>query len=352
LAESRGVYPSKAAENQAGVQPYAVIIEPQRIVDWSINDRSKYDWVLYEAPSIDSRPEYDSAVTVKRRVYWDANVWQVYREQQEGDKGAWYLESAGEHPCGETPIIRVSARDVDNTPITPESWAYDLFDLNRAIYNLESVDLVNLYYQTFAQLIRPTCDTNNLLTASVSEAMTEDCQSGEAGCTRYIQPSGAESVAIGNKISSLKNEMYNIAGQQQRTDSKDAESAEAKKWDFEKVNQFMAELSKTADYSEQEILRLCGLWTGSKTDVSVNYPKDYSVEDIEKSISAILDLKTVGYGSDTLRKELLKKAARAMLPEVTNDTMILINKEIDESEQEEPYQPTRYDNTNQPTGGA
>lgn len=337
---------SKYDQTQAGLNPYCIPILPQNIVDWSINVNGKYDWVIIEQRYIENLPTSNGAEAFIARTYWDAEKWELYRSKPQNalsvrndntNAESWEFRATGVHPCGECPVIRASAEDIDNTPLTPESWSYDLFDINRAIYNLESIDLVNLYYQTFGQLVLPRqsfVQDNEIQLASVSEAFTETPE--EKGLSRYIQPTGAESAAIGNKIQSLKSEMYNVSGLFHRTDSKVAESAESKAWDFEEVNQFLAQLAKTADWIEERVITIAGKWRGMTATPKVNYKKDYKIEDIEKTVAAILDLKTIGFSSETGRKEVTKKVYRDLLPEATPEIMTTIEKEVDESEEENP----------------
>lgn len=333
---------SRYDAQQARIRPYSITVMPQSIVDWSIGMDGKYEWVIIECRYINNSPYEERSETITERMFWDKIGWQRYRSisNDNGKFEDFKLDAEGEHPCGECPVIRVAAEDIDNTPLTPESWAYDLFDMNRAIYNLESIDLVNLYYQTFGQLIVPRTamgTEEDIKIASVSEAMTESTD--ENGITRIIQPTGAEAAAIGNKINSLKIEMYNVAGLLHRSDSRAPETAESKAWDFQEVNQFLVALARTADWIEREKIRLAGLWQGKAVDAQITYPKDFAVEDLAATTAAILDLKQIGFSSETGRKAVVKKVFRSLLlPDINPALMIDIEREIDESKERNPLE--------------
>ncbi len=325
--------------NLAGLKPYSVVIMPQSIIDWSVNVNGKYDWVIIESTYFENDLSADNAVVRKYRTFWDDKIWQIYQEGDSKKKSEKKFEllKEGPHPCGECPVIRVSAEDVDNAAVTPESWAYDLFDLNRAIYSLDADNLANIHMQTHGQMIIPRSGVNtdeDVKIATISEAWTETPE--ERGITRFEQPTGAESVTIRDSIADLKREMYNVAGLMHRTDTRAAETAESKAWDFQEINGFLAQFARTADWAEQEKIRLAAKWLGKTIDPKVTYPKDYAIEDIEKTTAAILDLKSIGFSSETGRKAVVKKVFKALLPEADQALMTEIEREIDESEERNP----------------
>jgi len=323
---------SKMHQMQLGQRPYCVPVLPQNLVDWSIGNNGLYEWILIETAWYESHIEDDEPKEVKRRTYFDKEVFQVYEESEKG--GAWKLVEAKPHPVKEVPMIRIHADDIDTDPATPESWFYDLADLNRAIYNLDSIDIVNFHTQCFGQLILPATgsgDAEAAKIASTSEAWTETEE--ENGISRYIQPTGIEHTTIEAKILTLRAEMYRLSGLYHKTDSKAAETAEAKAWDHEEMNQFLSAYADTGESLETDIFRLKAGWENSSTVVTVDYNKDFTVQDLEKIIASILDLKQVGYGSEVGRKEALKRAYNQLLDGyVTEKTMRAIEAEIDASE--------------------
>ena len=153
----------------------------------------------------------------------------------------------------------------------------------------------NLSFQTFAQLILPNAgfDTNNdVKTVSNSEAFTESKE--DKGISRYIQPSGAEHESLKDSKKDCKIEMYNVSGLVHRTDSRAPETAEAKAWDFNEINQFLSDTGKTGSTIEDEIVRVYGLWESKDYGYISKYPSDYKIDDLRQRVSTILDIKTIG----------------------------------------------------------
>jgi hypothetical protein len=132
--------------------------------------------------------------------------------------------------------------------------------------------------------------------------------------------------------------MFRLAGLYHRVQTRQVETADAKKWDHEEMNQFLAAFAETAEATEKEIVRIAGLWRGIKNaTVDVTYKKDYSISDLESMVAAVLDLNTIGFASETGRKEALKRIYVELIGDHVDDaTMNKIRNEIDASEQEDP----------------
>lgn len=316
------------------LRPYCVPVNPQNVIDWNLTSTGAYEWAIIESTRIDNSIDQDNAVVIKTRTYWDGTRWERWVEDKQ--KQDWVFEFGDNHTVGYCPLLRFTAEDLDEMPDTPESWFYDLADLNRAIYNLDSIDLTNFHTQCFGQLVLPRHigDSDQAKTASASEGWTES--ENEKGISRYIQPSGIEHENVLKAVADYKKSMFEVAGLYQAKESRDAQSAEAKSWDHEEMNQFLASFAKTANQIETKILQTAAAWQGTKNAaIEIVYPEEYKVVDLEKLIAAILDIKTLGYSSETLRKEAIKRAAREVLGDsLTPEVMKKIETEIDASVEE------------------
>lgn len=325
---------SRRQEIDSGVRPYCVILTPQSIVDWSMARDGRYDWLIYSASYWNNSVTNESAVLVNQRVYWDSERWAIYEEH--GDKKAWIQIAGGLHPCGEVPVVRLAARDTDSNILTPESWFYDLADINRAIYNLDSLDLMNLHYQTHNVMIVPSDgDDGAHISMSATHALAESAQ--DHGVTRFIAPSGATSESFAAKIDNLKERMYLIAGLQRRAQSSQPEAGIAKEWDFQRVNQFLAEQAAAAERLENEIVRMVELWNGQReASYSAQYKRNFAVEELADIVEGVLGLKQLGFSSEIGRKEATKKLYREVLSNIPPERLIEIEKEVDASVEADP----------------
>ncbi len=327
---------SLADARSAGVRPYVTPILPQSIVDWAETpDGSGYEWLIIEENKIINTIEMESAAIIRRRIYWDSEIFQIFEYTPTTKSWEWVYGKS--HRIGRVPVVRVVTQDADVNILTPESWAFDLFDLNRALYNMDSLDFANLYMQTLNTLILPnTGDDAEARKLAAAYALGEN--PAEKGISRYIAPSGTPYEAFDRKIESIIRRMYMVAGLQHRTEKNVAESGISKSWDFERVNQFLASEVKVAEYAEREIIRLVSAWMGrGETDYQAIYPKDFSVKELSDTVESILGLKTFGFYSDTGRKEAAKYMYREILTNLSEETRAKIEKEIDESEETNPF---------------
>lgn len=337
---------SKLHAKQAGLRPYVVPILPQQVVDYDIDNYGRYKWCIIQTSHIVNDLTKDSAVEVIRRTYWDSNVWVRY-EKQGNDK--FKKTGEGTHGAKRTPVIRVIEDDIDNDVMTPEAWFFDLADINRAIYNLESLDLANFYYQTLGILVVPGKSMGEEQSAVEVSNHTATFENGqeEKGITRFVSPAGTPYESFSRKIEELKLEMFRVAGLSQRKDTREAESAESKEWDFQDTNQFLASVGHVANFLENQILDICAAYTSQTYSGYVSYPKDYKVDDVAALVASALDLKTIGFTSETGRKEVLKKVYHELLPDMSPDTMKLIDSEIDASTENDPLMDLGMQNLNE-----
>lgn len=326
---------SRKHADDLGLRPYAIPILPQQIVDYDLDEYGKYKWLIIQSTHVVNDPKKDGAEEITRRTYWDSEIWRVY---EKGSDGIYKPGKNGTHTCGRVPVVRVIEDDIDNDVITPEAWFYDLADINRAIYNLDSLDLANFYYQTLGILVLPGKSTGTNETAVELSNKTAIFENGqeENGITRFVAPDGTPYEMFDKKIETLKLEMYRIAGLSQRKDTREAESAESKEWDFQETNQFLASVAHIANYVESETLSIAAAYMGNSFDGNIKYPSDYKVAEVSKTIEAALDLKQLGFGTETGRKEVLKRMYRELLPDLSTDLKDKIDVEIEESAETDP----------------
>jgi len=330
---------SQADAKAKDLRAYASIILPQNIVDWSLNSKGKYEWLIIETTNLVSSIDDDEAQTIKTRTYWDNEVWQRYQEDDSNDAQAkgeaeWKLVASGKHPCKETPVMRIVTNDIDQNALTPESWFFDLADLNRAYYNIDSLDFANLFYATFGILILPSegGDDNEATVLSHAHALTENVDTN--GITRYVQTTGAEGESFDRKLEALIIRLYMTAGLQYQTGKAVPQSGISKAWDFQRVNQFLAGLAKIAGSIEEGMSTIAACWDVLGNEgYEAAYPKNFSATELAETIEAVLGIQTIGFSSETGRKEILKHIYKETLPDVSQNIMDIIFEEIDESEE-------------------
>ncbi len=333
MPQAPGEVLSVADAKAKGQRAYANIILPQNIVDWALRPDGKYEWLIIENTALVSTIDSDGTEEVVTRTYWDANVWQTWTKTSDakgtGNNSNWVVGLRGNHPCKETPVIRIVTNDIDQNALTPESWFFDLADMNRSVYNLNSLKLASLYYQTFGILVLPDVEDDTITNVSRSHALTENLDT--KNITRFVQTDSTGIESFKAAIDDIKVDMFMTAGLQYQTGKAVPESGISKSWDFQRVNQFLAGLAKTAEFIEVNVSRLVGCWEGIGDGYAAVYPKDYAVDEIADIIEAVLGIQTIGFSSETGRKEALKHLYRKVF-DFSEETYAKIEAEIDESE--------------------
>jgi hypothetical protein len=108
-------------------------------------------------------------------------------------------------------------------------------------------------------------------------------------------------------------------------------SGVAMAFDFEKTNQALIKKAETLRDSELAVLRLVDLWmdgTGELDGIIVDYPGDYNIMDVEKTLKNIFATLELNI-SETFDKEVRKQSSRKILPAIPDKTQKIIDAEID-----------------------
>ncbi len=335
---NNGDFVNLAQEIEAGQRPYVVALFPQDIVDWSFDGNGEYEWILIEIKTFRNTIEMENGKYVSRRFYWDKDSWQVWEATGDvASKNSYKFVNGGVNKIKRVPVNHIVADNIDFREDTQESWFWDLADMNRSIYGDFSKIKSNIRVQGHGILILPESQAknkDNAIISSNAEALSETQE--EVGTTRFISPEHSIYVAAAANIEYVKREMYRVSGMALRKETAAAETAAAKEWDHQEMLQFLAVFAECAETIEQGIYKLYGLWTsGAELIIDVAYPQNYAVTDLKELVEAILDLKVLGWTSDTGRKEAIKRLYAAITDEFsTEEAKAIITKEVDESIEE------------------
>ena len=93
----------------------------------------------------------------------------------------------------------------------------------------------------------------------------------------------------------------------------------------------MSEKADNLEQAETKVLELWARWEGKVFDGVIDYPDDFSVQDLERDLTNAMNAQSAAVDSVTFKKELQKKIASMSLPKLDKGTMLLIKEEIDRS---------------------
>jgi uncharacterized protein (DUF2132 family) len=341
---------TKEQEQRERLRPYALALSPLNVVDWSYGADGKFDWVLTEEFSIDSSDPYSASTKTLRRKLWTRDkVSSFCRRETEEVK----LESEISHGLGVVPFVR--HEEVDGYGIATNHWFEDVVRISDAILNNESEAQMNTVKQMFGLLVvsedfatsapkKPTPvldeETGEVINSpdSLSQVIARSAavweSSEEKGTTRYVSPSGASTATIRTENQSLRKELFDVIGLAVQKDSKMVESAEAKMWDFQNIEQFMRTRADALEQCEFQAWNFMKLWKPSVRVPGVSYNRNFAVLELKESIAALLDLSSINLDSQEYQKEVAKTAVSLLnrLRQLPQDIQDSINKDIENSD--------------------
>ena len=115
----------------------------------------------------------------------------------------------------------------------------------------------------------------------------------EKGISRYISPGGVASSVIRSENLALKKELYDVVGLAVQNQSREAQTAESKEWDFQNVCQFLTARADILEQAELSAWRLMQKFDPAVKVPELIYNRKFVVRDLTGAISGLLQLSTL-----------------------------------------------------------
>lgn len=320
-------------------RPYATIIPPLNLLDWSVDiETQDLNWILlYEEIYDDTNFEEEREVIAQYKI-WTKTEWIIYNDQN-------IVIDRGTHNLGFVPLVTCYHKDVDHDMIG-ESMLKDVADANKAIFNWCSNIDEMIARQTFSQLICP--DDGSMLTEEVDEQGKSAALKKVGSSTiftfpadsrhppDFISPDTKQISTIWEMIQNHVREMFRMAGLisaktslvqlQQRT-------GKAQEFEFLDMAVFFAAKSKKLEDTENKLDRVFYRWMGvnDQNPERVHYPEKFDII-APTDIVDLFTKVTLNAISGTLNKEMAKRLVHQVLPHAEDEIVTKIYQEIEENE--------------------
>lgn len=308
---------SKADELREKLRPYVTALSPLQVCDWCYGADGELDWVLAVERSIDNSNPYSDPVGVDVRKLWTRNDVTIVTRRSD----AMPVEPVTvNHNLGKVPFIHLE--EVDGYGIGANHWFDDVVAISDAILNNESEAQMNTVKQMFGLLVVGESFANGTLKvatksgdgdeeniASVisrSAALIESPE--DKGVSRYISPSGVETATIRSENQNLMKMMFECAMLSTSKDTRMVESAEAKMWDFQSIEQYMRTRADMLEQCEYQAWELMNLWMPSIPLPTLNYNRNFAVLELKDAVATLLELSGFNLDNDDYQKEVNKTA--------------------------------------------
>ncbi|MFC1855156.1 phage portal protein [Thermodesulfobacteriota bacterium] len=318
---------TRLEELQQRALPYAYILPPHSVIDWSIDAKDEFNWVkvVEEVPKDAGNFLQPNDKETYYRI-WTKDEYYLFDDKEN-------LVKRGEHGLGVVPFILLQNRKGPLGSIIGRSEIHDIAKIGKRLYNLcsELDDL--LRSQTFATLTYPALDAKDLsdVELGTDRILTYDPSSSFA--PTFIAPSSDATKAYETRIAAIIEEIYRLA----RLNYKGGvtQSGIALSFMFEKTNQALSDKALNMQEAERRIAKVVCKWQESDFEGEIQYPLDYSVSDVEKELKMALDAIKLDI-SDRFNIEYKKSTARKLLPKLPESIKSVIDGEIRSAANKEP----------------
>jgi hypothetical protein len=331
LMEKPDGMPETAADQGS---PYVCRYTPLDVLDWLDDGEGRLMAVkLAEVAPRDTFGQKENDLKRIRVRIVDETKWKLYDH-----KGILLKEDA--HGFGELPVDVLYARKRLLTPFVGKSVMGDP-QLYIDLYNLISEVRELLRNQTFAVLNVPLGKDNS----AESEMQKLGKQSGTSNVlfstepANFISPEGTNVEAYHEHMERLTRMIYRLATAPWEGDSRDAESADSRKIKRSEYGQILKTYALELQRSERRMTWLAyralygesaqAKWEADQPNIT--YATDFAPVELDVVVKNAADALGLDLG-ETVQRELKKKVARAVLPDMTKDLQAQVDGELDTQE--------------------
>jgi hypothetical protein len=313
--------------------PVVRLYTPLDVPDWLTDDRG----ALIAVKFLEAAPRADfkqTAATADR----DLRVRVITETEWELQDMKGARLDGGPHPFGGLPVVPLYARRRPMLPVIGKSVLGDpqqYIDL----YNQDSEARELLRKQTFSILNVVTGDSPDGL---IKEQQKMGMQTGTGNvlftsqAAAYLSPDSGNIEAYHASMDRRIRTIYRLALLPWDTDSREAESAESRRIKREDLNQQLAGFADECQRAEKRVSELVyrarygDAWETwwERDGLTLAWPQTFDVTPLMELLDGYERLTGLELG-ETATKEAKKRAAVALLPDVSEATRKQINEEID-----------------------
>lgn len=337
---------TKADEVRERLRPYCIPLSPLSVPDWSYGRDGLLDWVVTEEKFMDSTDPFTEPKWATVRKLWTRDSLLVMERHQDGRTPE---PRVIDHKLGVVPFIRHV--EVDGYGIHGNHWMEDVVSISDAILNNESEAQMNTVKQMFGLLVvsesfayntvaevkkrEKLKDDDGEIPKSVSATIARSAaiieSPEEKGTSRYISPSGVENAVIRTDNANLVKQMLECIGLTTSKDTRMVESAEAKAWDAQALEQLMKTRADVLEQAEIKAWELMNKWQKTIPVPKISYNRSFALLDMKEAIAALLELSSFNAMSPEYQKEVGKTAVAMLnrIRQLSQKTQDVIADEID-----------------------
>ena len=269
------------------VAPYWSMVMPESVTDFAIGDDGKFTFAEFSGNW--TNPETDERIPCTWR--FDKESWSAKAQDA---AGAQVVLAQGFHPLGECPLL-IWTEGGDFPHFGPFA---SIADLSKRLFNLDSELDEILRSQTFSLLTMQTPD-NTTEDMKVAMAQTAGQTIGtqnlivHSGSTpAFIAPPDGPANVYLQRIDKLRAQIDEV-GLDIATINQQ-ESGVAMKMRFQAINSALSSCAERTEGLERRAWMLSQKWLQLSVEVSVSWPRDFDIADVENELKILQDMQSTG----------------------------------------------------------
>lgn len=305
-AEAAEIDPDNAGK------PYLVMMDPRRVVDveFSIDDPELVVRFVYEETIVVKGSLVNKPRMITRYKEWTPDVWRIYtKEEKAGD--------ANKGPGGTKVVLKEEhSHDFGRCPwicFKPPFPIEDIAELNRALFNMNSLLDEELYNCTFTQKWVTGAKPEEVKGTEGGTGNTLVIPSPEANVGVFGAVAG-QATALMDRVNHLRDAIYMIVSMESTNTKNAAETAEKKKRDLEALYTMLVQIVKSIEYVENELLVGLELIEPDDTEGQTTYDRKFDVNSIAELQEEIEKLAMMPFVPPTLKRVLANQLAQKLDP--------------------------------------
>lgn len=323
-----------AAEREMGVRTRAIPLFPANLLDWYTTDEGEFEWVKLTLPRCERPDPLGDAVEVDVIELWFKDRVQRYRIVKDRDgKERIESEETIDHDYGEVPIRILRHKPVADDPVVGLPMASSVSKLARKIFN---------YLSELDEHIR-SCVFAFLQVPAKNQQQAQSLVTGNANCLpvdpsstrdyKYVSPDPSVAKTLEERVATSAREAYRIGRQEYNATGNaggSTESGIARAFSFESTNRAIADYAGQVAAFDENAMELVARMEGVAVsdDLRTTAPDKFDVEEMARELEDALSAVDLGLGV-TAEAELRKRIVRKLLPNLDEETLDLIDEELD-----------------------
>lgn len=326
---------SKYDEVRNNIRPYWVLVKPDEILDWEVDEFDKFQYVKRKQ-CLDGR----GGKQLERYTEFYPDKVQVSVVDVTNSKKEFIVEQFTiEHNEGVVPVVVTRYKRSKLDPFMGVSFLTDLSYNQREIMNLTSMNQDFLYRQAFNILAKevethiPTVEQSE---GDIGTANVLEIPKG-AAMPQYISPPVAPADAIAQERARIKNEMFIRAAQDFVGELFNGEKASgfSQATSFSKTVPFISSRADALETFEHELMKFTLQKIGKEWKGKIKYKDRYEITNITDALThlqiLIKDLQ-IGEFSETFVKEQLKRLVSEFDGKLPKEVLAKVMHDIDSAD--------------------